>query len=385
MEQLVIPEKSKALVHAVVGIKSGWRHEEAGKRGITHFLEHAIFLGNKPHPTPDDEVAKYGAQLNGMTLPEYTLFFFASTKKDFTEIFSLLLSLIFHPEFNETKLEKEKQEQIITAVNQETDFTPWELAHEWAKNLVFNWQFMASLGTKEDIKLLTKEDLVVWHRKYYHARNSFIVTYGDIQENEVTKLIKDVNIPSSGEIPSPLDVQYDKREIFIEREGMKNVEMVYGFKLPQYDTGWEILRVILGNYPISRLWGEKFSRHTYTVGSQLEETATGSGFFLYFGATSIDSAREIDKNLWHLLENLEINEGELELAKKIRMLEILKMKEEGERGLLKFVSCNPSLMYKDFKEMIERVNRVKRDKVLALAGELLTKENAVRIRIGANK
>jgi predicted Zn-dependent peptidase len=166
---------------------------------------------------------------------------------------------------------------------------------------------------------------------------------------------------------------------------MKNVEMVYGFKFPQYDAGWEILGVILGNYPISKLWGEKFSKFTYTVGSQLEVTTTGSGFFLYFGATSIDSAREIDKNLWHLLENLEIDEGELELAKKIRILEILKMKEESERGLLKFVSCNPSLMYKDFKEMIERVNRVKRDKVLALAGELLTKENAVRIRIGANK
>ncbi len=385
MEQLIIQESSKTLIHAVVGIKSGWRHEEAGKKGITHFLEHAIFLGNKSHPTPDDEVVKYGVQLNGMTLPEYTLFFFTSAKEDFTKNLRLFLSLIFHPKFNKTKLEKEKQENIIAAVIQGSDFTPWELAHECAKNLIFYWDIMTSLGAKEDIKLLTKEDLVVWHRKYYHAKNSFIVTYGDIGENEISKLIKDANIPSDGEIPSPFNIQYDKREIFIKREGMKNVEMVYGFKLPQYNIGWEILQIILGNYPTSRIWGEEFSRLTYCVGSQLNWTTTGCGFFLYFGATSIDEACEIDKDLWQLLDNLEIKERDLELAKKIRTIEILKMKEGGERGLLKFISSNPLLMYGNYKEMIEKINQINKEEVLVLAERLLNKENAVKIMVGAKK
>ncbi|HRU73961.1 MAG TPA: insulinase family protein [Caldisericia bacterium] len=117
-------ERSKALAHAIIGIKAEWRNEKIEKRGITHFLEHAIFLGNKCYPTPNNQVAKYGVQLEGMTLPEYTIFFFTSAKEDFTEILSIFLSLIFNPKFNKVKLEKEKKDKIITAVIQESDFTP---------------------------------------------------------------------------------------------------------------------------------------------------------------------------------------------------------------------------------------------------------------------
>jgi predicted Zn-dependent peptidase len=385
MEQLIITEKAKNLVHVVIGIKAGWRHEETGKRGITHFLEHAIFLGNKSHPFPDDEMAKCGASLDGMTLPEHTLFFFTSSKEDFAKIFSLLLSLLFHPEFCKERLEKEKKGSIITAVVRETDHTPWELSHEWAKNLVFNWDFRLSLGKEEDIELLTKEDLTAWHRRYYHSLNSFIVIFGDVQEDEATRLVEEANIPLSSEVPSPLEIYWDKKEMFVERKGTKNVEMVYGFNLSQYDIKWELLSVILGNYPISKLWDEKFSKFTYTVGSQLEWTMRGGGFFLYFGATSIGSTYDIDKNLWFLLENLEIAVRELEFVKKIKLLEILKMKEGGERGLFKFVFHNPFLCYKNFEEMIKRINSVKKEEVLALAEELLNKSNVVRVMVGARK
>jgi len=245
---------------------------------------------------------------------------------------------------------------------------------------------MTSLGTEKDIQSITKEDLVIRHRKYYHSENSFIITYGDIQENEIAQLIKTIDIPLIGEEPSLLLVQHDKRkELFIKRKGMKNVEMVYGFKIPHYDPEWEILKVILGNYPISRLWGKKFSKFTYTVGSQLEWTNTGGGFFLYFGAISFESAQEIDKNLWQLLKNFDINEEELEVVKKIKILEILKMKEEGEQGFLNFFFSNPTLMYNDFGGMIDSINQVQRDKLITLARNLLTKENAAKVSVGTYK
>jgi hypothetical protein len=33
MEKWVVTDKTKSLVHAVVGVRSGWRHEKDGKRG----------------------------------------------------------------------------------------------------------------------------------------------------------------------------------------------------------------------------------------------------------------------------------------------------------------------------------------------------------------
>jgi predicted Zn-dependent peptidase len=166
MEEWIIPERNKALVHAAIGIRAGWRHEETGKKGIIHFLEHTVFLGNREHPSPNVEAADYSVRFGGMTEPEQTLFWFTSAKEDSSNLFRLFLSLIFHPEFNKDKIEKERKEKIVPAVVHESDFTPWELANEWAKNLTFNWDFMLSLGKEKDVRSLTRQDLMFWHRKY---------------------------------------------------------------------------------------------------------------------------------------------------------------------------------------------------------------------------
>jgi len=385
MQRLVISEGSKALVHVLVCVKVGWRHEVAGKRGISHALEHALFLGNRSHPSPDCEVGEYGVQLSGMTNPERTLFYFTSTKEDFPAILRILLSLIFHPELKEDKLAKEKREKIMPAVVKESDFTPWELAHEWARNLVFNWDFMQSLGVGEDIASLTKEDLEAWHRRYYHALNSCIVIYGNVQESVVTRLIRDAEIPSGAEVPVPFGVQWNRKEVFVKKTGIDNVEIVYGFRVPQYDAGLEILRVILGNYPISKLCGDLFSGFTYTAGSTMEWTSTGGGLFLYFGASSSSNVREIDNNLWVLSENFEITQREFMTAKKIRSLEILNMKEEGEHGLLTFALHNPFAEYRDFSQMLEKVKRVRKEEVSSLAKRLLDRENVVKVTVSADR
>jgi len=378
MEQLVITEGEKKLVHIIIGIRAGWRHERPGERGITHLLEHAIFLGNDRHPTPDSEAAEYGVSLGGMSLPECTLFCFTSRKEAFAKILPTLLSLIYHPAFDHDKLEKEKDEKIITAVNQEADFTPWELAHEWAKNLLFNWDFMSSLGTEDELKLITKRDLQDWHRQCYHSENSFVVVHGDVRGDEVAKLVEDAEIPESGEIPEPRKVNWNEQEVFVKKEAMRRSEMVYGFRIPEHKPEWELLSIVLGNYPLSKLRKDQFSTLTYTVGSRLGWTSTYGGFFLYFGAKSYADTTEIDKNLWSLLEDLRIDENEFKFATETRLLDIWKMKEGGERGLLRFVACNPNLRYRDFDEMAVGVDRLGKRDVVALSELLLNNENRVR-------
>lgn len=385
MEQLVITESGKKLVHTIIGVRAGWRHERPGKRGITHLLEHAVFFGNKHHPAPDSEAAEYGVSLGGMSLPECTLFYFTSTRDSFLRIFTALLSLIYHPEFDEEKLKKEKEEKIITAVNQEADYTPWELAQEWAKNMLFDWDFMSSLGTEEELKAVTKGNLQDWHGKYYHANNSFMVLHGDVRRDEVIRLVQDAEIPSRGEIPEPTKSNWNQKDVFVTKEGMRKAEMVYGFRIPEYKPEWEALSVILGNYPLSKHWKDEFSASTYTVGSQLEWTSAGGGFFLYFGANSLDDTAEIDRNLWSLIQDFRVDENEFGFAKETRLLDVWKMKEGGERGLLRFAACNPRFRYKGFDEMAKKIDRLDRKDVLALSEVLLDKENAVRAVVAGER
>lgn len=301
MDQWVIHERSKALVHAIIGIRAGWRHETDRNRGITHLLEHALLLGNDRYLSPDIESGKYGVQLGGMTNPEHTLFWFTSAREDFQEVFKLLLSLVFRPHFSEDKIENEKQTKIVPAVVRETDFSAWDLANEWAKNLIFDWNFLLSLGTEKDIVSLTGEDLLVWHRRYCGLMNSFVVISGNVEKNRVARLVEETDVPANSENPSPFRHRWTKKEVFVERNEMKNTEVVYGFRLPQYDVGYEILNIILGRHPLGKLRGDRFSKLAFTAGSKLEWTNTGGALLVGFGADSPDSADKIDeKSCGHL-------------------------------------------------------------------------------------
>lgn len=385
MRQVIIRDRSKELVHAIIGIRTGWRHEVPGKTGIAHYMEHAAFLGNRTYPSPDNEVGRYGVQFEGMTLPEHTLFFFTCARADFAKMLRTLMSLVFHPQFVEDELEKEKQKAVITSVIQECDCTPWELAHDLAKNLLFDWDFMTSLGTKEDVASTTGEDLAAWHKRHYHAANSFVLIHGDVPEGELPRLIDAAEVPSGGEMPSPRKVHHGTKTISVKRTDTAYTEMVYGFGLGEYDVRWEVLRVLLGNYATSILWEDRFASRTYTVGSGLEWTATGGGFLVYLGATSADNAREVDQRLWHLLEDFEIGEEQVEIAKKIRSVEILKMKEGGERGLRSFFLCDPHLKYGGFHGLIEAIERVEKAEILTLVERHLNRNRAARATVGPER
>lgn len=381
MRKIVI-RGNKKLVHSIIGIGAGWRHEKPGIRGITHFLEHAIFLGNKIYPEPDEEAGKLGVELEGMTLPEHTLFYFTSLEEDFNRIFSMFLSLIFHPEFNPDKLHKEKEESILTAIVQESDYTPWELAYAWAENLLFDWDFRLSLGTEEDIRSIDVNDLVDWHGKYYNSSNSFVMVYGNIEESGVAIAMEKAKIPVGERVPIPFKARWNEREKVIYREDTKNIDMIYGFKISEYDIGWEVFNLMIGScHPITKEW-EVWRKYCYTIETNLEWTKEGEGgLFLYFGATSLRNSEEIDKSLFSVLKSMKIKEEEVEKAKKILLTEILKMKEGGERGFFKFFKFNHLFRYRDFDEILSEIENITKDKIVKLKG-LLAQEKPVKIKVG---
>ena len=380
MDQMVMQDASKGLVHAIIGVRTGWRHEPDGKTGLCHFLEHAVFLGNRRYPTPDTDIARRGVKFDGMTLPEQTLFFFTAMRSDFPGMFETLLSLVFHPHFVEEKLGTEKSTRILPAVVQESDDTPWELVRDLAGDLLFERDSRLSLGTIADVEALTGEDLADWHGRYYHAPNAFVLAHGDIAPDDVAELIRGGRVPSEGERCVPVRRGAGQDRVCATREEAKDVEVVYGFRLADYDVAWEVLRVLLGNYAVSILWEERFFGGDLAFGaeSDLEWNSDIGGFLVHFSAKSADNARRVDRNLWECLESFDPDEDRVEMVKRIRILEILKMKEGGERSLRAFLRCNPFLKHRTYDDLIAAVSRVSKADVLAAVRRCLRRDNAVR-------
>ena len=337
----------KRLANVLLSVNVGWSHEPIGKRGISHFLEHAVFLGNEEHPDPDKEVAKYGAILNGETLADRTIFYFTSLPEDVPEILNILLSLVYNPAFPEEKVWKEKESKIIPAVVKESDYRPWELAYEWARNLIFEWDFRYSMGTKEELKNTGIEGLKDWHRKYYHAENSNLLVPESIE-------VQDFKIPTGGKRPEVQKVRHKENRKVIER-GLENAEIVCAFPLEKYDIRAYLLSVILGNFPTSIFW-QAFHRDAYMVESKVEWYNSRGALFLYLGANT-KNERKMREKFESFIEKLRISREDVEIAKKILSIEILE-KERSVYSMENLLKFDPLLRYGSFAEILEEINNI---------------------------
>ena len=369
MKIVILKNPYKRLVHALIGIKVGWRHEPEGKKSINHLIEHLIFEGNKDYPEPDDFAKRYGVELNGMTLCENILFYFTAKREDWKEILKMFLSIIFYPSFSK-RFEEIKQNEILTAVVQESDYTPWELAYEWAHNLVFKTDFRKSLGVKKDIESITIDDVKNWHRRYFHMQNSFIVLNGDVEKEEVNNLISKMNLPNEGATPEIQYVLWKERCKKIKRD-TQNVELVLGARVDHH-PGWQILLEIIGGCePVKDEWKNIFGKYTYTMETRLINYRADSGTLLYFGSTSFENAEKIKKILLNYLKDMRIYKKEVEIAKKTIEIKILETLESGKKAILDIpLKINPRLQYIDYKNYLQEIKDVTLEEVERLKNKL---------------
>lgn len=227
----------------------------------------------------------------------------------------------------------------------ESDYTPWELAYEWAKNLIFEWDFRRSMGTPESLRALGVRDLKEWHTRFYNSSNAVLLISSPIEV--------DFDMPTVGEIPERRKVNYEEREITLER-GMENAEIVFAFPFEDYDIRAFLLSKILGNYPTSKFW-KAFHRDAYMVESRFEWHGRG-GFFMYMGANSREHM-SIRKKFVKFIENMRISPEDLEIAKKIAKIEILE-KAESAYSLMHILSIDPELSFGGFAGMVEGLKDV---------------------------
>ncbi len=362
MKLHTIKNTSKEIVSALLSMDVGWSNEPVGKRGISHFLEHAVFLGSNEHPDPDKEVGKYGAMLDGETMADRTIFYFTSLEEDAEDILDILLSLVFHPSFPEDKVRKEKESKIVPAVVKESDYRPWELAYEWARNLIFDWDFRYSMGTEEELNALNTNDLREWHRRYYQGGNATLLTDSPIN-------IPDIKIPKGSEVPERQRIEWKEKEMIINK-GIDNVEIVFAFPIEKYDLRAHLLSTILGNYPTSPFW-KAFHRDAYMVESRVEWHWRG-GFFLYAGANK--NVDEIQRKFIDFIKGLCVSREDVEIAKKALTLEILKnMKSKFNLEYLLHIA--PELKFADIDEIIRAIDNISHAEMKNYAAEILNDEN----------
>ncbi len=381
MERFVIHPPEKALAHCVIGVNTGWRHEYPGVRGISHLIEHALLLGNKEHPAPDIETFRYGFNNDGRTLPEMVLFVCSCLGDDLPRAHDILRDLVVNPSFDPERVAHEKKINILPCTlvgKEETD--PYPLALDWIKNLLFDWDVSLSLGTAADLEPLGVDELVAWHRQAFTPQNMFTCFSGAYRE-----INNDPRGADQRQAVEPSKIQRSqwgtKEKILIDPTYV-GVEAAFGYTFTDHTPAVDILQVLLGNNPLSKLWTDPFKRHAYTNFTDAVWTSTGGGFIIEFSLNDAGGFGLIREELHRLFDDFQVTQDELASAINMRSLHMAKQVEDGMRGLVSLLQKYPLATLKNVDGLVESYRTVTRDDILALVHATFTRENEYTVFVG---
>lgn len=174
-------------------------------KGIAHFLEHKLFE-SEDNERVFEKFKTNGASVNAYTNHFITNYFF-KTIDNFEECLNELLNFVQSPYFTDENVEKEKG-----IINQEINMTDdniqryiFEKMFDLALNE--NPNKYKTIGDKENVSKITKEDLYKCYNTFYHPSNMVLVMYGDVDVLKTFDLIRKNQASKKFENPEEIEVK----------------------------------------------------------------------------------------------------------------------------------------------------------------------------------
>lgn len=171
-------------------INAGARDENPQQFGLAHFVEHQLFKGTLKRKARHilNRMENVGGELNAYTTKEDTFLYSICLSEDTGRAMELLADLVFHSQFPEPEIEKER-EVIFDEINSYED-NPSELIFDEFENLLFKGNEMGHpiLGEKETLNTFTTASCRDFAGAFYHPENMVFFYYGKSSFNRIVRL-----------------------------------------------------------------------------------------------------------------------------------------------------------------------------------------------------
>ncbi len=205
----------------------GGRNEVPGTTGMSHFLEHMLFKGTPKHPKGDLDrlLARYGALWNAFTSEDVTCYFETVPKAHYRTALELESDRMREALISLEETEAERT--VIVSEREGYENDPTFLLGEELQAVAFSRHPYGQgvIGSKDEIKLMSRAGLYAHYRRFYAPNNAYVVVTGD---DDAERLLDDTAKafaslePSKelGEPPkAPEPEQHGERRIVVHRAG----------------------------------------------------------------------------------------------------------------------------------------------------------------------
>ncbi len=329
---LVRRDASAPVVAIVTYVKAGYFDETDDIVGIAHVLEHMYFKGTGRRGVGEisRETKALGGYINAGTIYDHTSYYTVVPSSGFERALDIQSDAYANSVIDATELSREL-EVIIQEAKRKRD-NPSAVSVETLYSLLYEKHRMRRwrIGTEDELRLLTREDLMSFYRRFYRPHETILSIVGDVDPDLVLRAVESYY----GSL-TPLPVERAPGPEEPERTGFRYRELSGDVTQTQLAFGWrtqgtlhsdtaplELAAAVLGSGRASRLYRAVRERELAASVSAYDYTPTELGVFVMRAEGPPASARDAARAMWDQLRTIrEEGVGKDELWRVRRLLE----------------------------------------------------------------
>lgn len=166
--------------------------ELPGKTGIAHWVEHMLFKGTErwPEGAADEAIAREGGVFNGMTWLDFTTYYETLPADKISLAFDIEADRMANARFEAEEVEAERT--VILSERHGAENNPLFQLEEKLMAAAFQAHPYGhdTLGSEEDLRRMTRDDLYAHYRTYYRPNNAVLAIAGDFNAGEIERLVE---------------------------------------------------------------------------------------------------------------------------------------------------------------------------------------------------
>jgi len=263
---ITVPMPSFESATSLVMVGAGSRYETRKNNGISHFLEHMAFKGTEKRPSALDIsnlIDGIGGEFNAFTGKEVTGYYIKSAVSHVDLCLDVLSDMLQNSKLDQTEINKEKG--VILEERNLYEDTPSRNIGDVYEKLLYGDTPMGwdTIGEKEIIKQINREDFQAYMQSLYSADNIAVVVAGGINEDKTIELIE----KRFGQMKNFDILRYNKvfetqqkPQVFVKDKKTEQVHIALGFRTVSLNHPdhyiLSVLSAILGGGMSSRLFHE---------------------------------------------------------------------------------------------------------------------------------
>jgi predicted Zn-dependent peptidase len=377
---LVIKTKNTALLDITLYVKVGSVYENKKNNGISHLLEHLLFLKTK-----DNNLENTALDIYPYTNKEFTYFEITTHKDLLKSGLSTLFLVVNFPEFSEKNLRTVKniaKEELRDFYDNSYDVFNQEIDSFLYKNNSLSFNIG---GSEENIEKIELKDIERWYKNYYCPENMLLTLVGDIDVNKTVKHLNSILKPQeSGENYNKKTknqiIYPDKKSEIIEIKSsvdFQQTHLAIVFPVVGINHHLFISFVLLAEI-LNRKIRQAFENSGLLYDVELSyQNYLNSGEFRIMTTCQKKNANKLFQELDSFIENIKISSSFFEEVKKHLKYQFL-MKEDRveEMSSLSLYLLDNKSEVTIIEEEVRRLERIEFDEIKKIQKKHFNKKNA---------